>query len=222
MNCYASAPNDVWSLGVILVNLTCGRNPWKRAAPSDSTFRAYLKNPRFLRTILPLSQELDDILRSVFEIDPLKRITIRDLRNRIQRCQRFTTGPSPMCTVSPPPSENSGSSGISAHDELPPSQYFHHFHATPNGVITPPPSSPTGYPPPPAGYPQLIVPGGQMPATPPGTPPRTPVDGHKQGPYMPPSPLFNTGAPVNITWQPNHYYPQNTHLIPVPQGVQVH
>jgi serine/threonine protein kinase len=59
--CYASAPNDIWSLGVILVNLTCGRNPWKRASPEDSTFRAYLKDSKFLRTILPLSPELDSI-----------------------------------------------------------------------------------------------------------------------------------------------------------------
>lgn len=41
MSCYMSAANDVWSLGVILVNLTCGRNPWKRASMEDSTFQAY-------------------------------------------------------------------------------------------------------------------------------------------------------------------------------------
>jgi serine/threonine protein kinase len=78
--CYASAPNDIWSLGVILVNLTCGRNPWKKASPEDSTFRAYLKDSKFLRTILPLSPELDSILRLVFECDPHKRISIQKLR----------------------------------------------------------------------------------------------------------------------------------------------
>jgi serine/threonine protein kinase len=87
---YASAPNDIWSLGVILVNLTCGRNPWKRASTEDSTFRAYLKDPEFLRTILPLSPELNVILRRIFECDPLKRITIPELRGLILECQRFT------------------------------------------------------------------------------------------------------------------------------------
>jgi serine/threonine protein kinase len=107
-SCYASAPNDVWSLGVILVNLTCGRNPWKRASPSDSTFRAYLKDPRMLRTILPLSSELDFILRLIFECNPQKRIAIPELRSRIMACHRFTTGPGPI--DSPPLSEASNSS----------------------------------------------------------------------------------------------------------------
>ncbi|KAI9844758.1 MAG: hypothetical protein M1837_005291 [Sclerophora amabilis] len=88
---YLSGPNDVWSLGVILVNLTCGRNPWKRASTEDSTFRAYLKDSKFLRSILPLSGELDTILRQIFECDPMKRITIPELRERILRCPRFTT-----------------------------------------------------------------------------------------------------------------------------------
>ncbi|KAL2375427.1 RAN protein kinase [Blastomyces gilchristii SLH14081] len=87
---YASAPNDVWSLGVILVNLTCGRNPWKRASTEDSTFRAYLKDPEFLRTILPLSFELNSILRRIFECDPQKRISISELRKLIVECPRFT------------------------------------------------------------------------------------------------------------------------------------
>lgn len=103
-SCYASGPNDVWSLGVILVNLTCGRNPWKRASAEDSTFRAYLKDSKFLKSILPLSSELDAILRRVFECDPLKRITIPQLRNLIIRCPSFTTRssvlpPSPSASV---------------------------------------------------------------------------------------------------------------------------
>jgi serine/threonine protein kinase len=92
-SCYASAPNDVWSLGVILVNLTCGRNPWKRASTEDATFRAYLKDADFLRTILPVSSELNVILRRIFECDPVKRITIPELRQLILECARFTTAP---------------------------------------------------------------------------------------------------------------------------------
>ena len=88
--CYASGPNDIWSLGIILVNLTCGRNPWKRASMEDSTFRAYRNNPRFLRSILPLSVELDFILGRIFESDPRKRIQIPELRNLILGCPRFT------------------------------------------------------------------------------------------------------------------------------------
>ena len=91
--CYESAPNDVWSLGVILVNLTCGRNPWKRAEPRDETYAAYLRDPQFLRSILPLSFELNTILTRIFEPNPSKRITLEELRDAIIHCPRFTVYP---------------------------------------------------------------------------------------------------------------------------------
>jgi len=87
---------------VILVNLTCGRNPWKKASPEDSTFRAYLKDSKFLRTILPLSPELDSILSRVFECDPMKRISIQKLRELIVACPRLTTSYTTL-PPSPPP-----------------------------------------------------------------------------------------------------------------------
>lgn len=74
----------------MLVNLTCGRNPWKRASTEDSTFQAYLKDPFFLKSILPLSTEMVCILSRVFERDPTKRITIPELRQAILECPCFT------------------------------------------------------------------------------------------------------------------------------------
>ncbi|KAJ5722566.1 hypothetical protein N7488_000601 [Penicillium malachiteum] len=134
MSCYASAANDVWSLGVMLVNLTCGRNPWKRASMEDSTFRAYLKDPFFLKSILPLSTEMVCILSRVFERDPSKRITIPELRQLIVECPRFTEPPvaswvpdqipqadyyvqpqMPFIPVEPLHTQPSGSSSDSSH-----------------------------------------------------------------------------------------------------------
>jgi serine/threonine protein kinase len=44
--------NDIWSLGIILLNLATGRNPWKSATPGDPTFQAYLRDPmHFLPTV---------------------------------------------------------------------------------------------------------------------------------------------------------------------------
>lgn len=132
---YASGPNDVWSLGIILVNLTCGRNPWKRASIDDSTFRAYLKNPRFLSSILPLSPELDSILRRIFECDPRKRISIPELRNLIIRCPRFTTRSTGM-PPSPPPEPVCGQDVLFANTR----GAAMHQYATP--PYTPPASPP--------------------------------------------------------------------------------
>ena len=103
--CYASAPNDVWSLGVILVNLTCGRNPWKRASVEDATFRAYLKDSRFLSSILPISSELERILGRIFECNPSRRIALSELRELILNCHCFTARP--KLPPTPPPMDYS-------------------------------------------------------------------------------------------------------------------
>jgi serine/threonine protein kinase len=94
------APNDVWSLGVILVNLTCGRNPWKQASFQDSTYRAFARSSDFLKTILPITDELNSILGQIFNIDPEQRISLPELRKRILVCSKFTIPQG--ASVSPP------------------------------------------------------------------------------------------------------------------------
>lgn len=98
---YYCAPNDVWSLGVILVNLTCGRNPWKQASFEDSTYGAYTRTPGFLKTILPVSDELNDILSRIFDPNPERRITLPELKARILACSKFTE--QPAATLPTPP-----------------------------------------------------------------------------------------------------------------------
>lgn len=133
---YASGPNDVWSLGVILVNLTCGRNPWKRASTADATFRAYLQDPHFLSSILPLSPELDRILRRIFECNPAQRITIPELRQLILRCPRFTLRPR-----LPTPDERDFPPAFTPHAVA--GYHNHHHHHPPHSPPeTPAPSSP--------------------------------------------------------------------------------
>jgi hypothetical protein len=85
-----------------LVNLTCGRNPWKRACYDDSTFRAFMKDPNFLEKILPLTPELNFILGRIFEVDPVKRVTIPELKEMILSCDRLTTLPPVSQCYSPP------------------------------------------------------------------------------------------------------------------------
>jgi serine/threonine protein kinase len=96
----------VWSLGVILVNLTCGRNPWKQASYEDSTYRAYATSQDFLKTILPVSDELNDILGRIFNRNPDERIRLPELRARILACSRFTEQPAaPLSKLSVSPGQ---------------------------------------------------------------------------------------------------------------------
>ncbi|KAI8335817.1 kinase-like domain-containing protein [Chlamydoabsidia padenii] len=89
---YSTQQNDIWSLGVILINFATGRNPWKQANMQDPTFAAYVQKPKhFFRRILPgISDELDRILGRIFCLDPALRISLPELKFRILKCQSFT------------------------------------------------------------------------------------------------------------------------------------
>ncbi|KAL1920306.1 uncharacterized protein VTP21DRAFT_1452 [Calcarisporiella thermophila] len=88
---YASIPNDIWSLGIILINLVTGRNPWHRASPADDAYSAYLRDPDYLRSILPISVQLNEILKCIFT-SPAKRATVEQLRAMVEACPRFYDG----------------------------------------------------------------------------------------------------------------------------------
>lgn len=77
---FNSKLSDIWSLGVILLNLTCGRNPWKRANPYiDNSYRTFLQDGNFLKKIMPISTELNEFLKSLFHLSPTKRYSLFDL-----------------------------------------------------------------------------------------------------------------------------------------------
>ncbi|ODO01933.1 serine/threonine protein kinase [Cryptococcus wingfieldii CBS 7118] len=42
---YFPAPADVWSLGIVLINMLFHRNPWKDPAPGDPNFDSFLNDP---------------------------------------------------------------------------------------------------------------------------------------------------------------------------------
>ncbi|KAI7882529.1 Pkinase-domain-containing protein, partial [Lichtheimia hyalospora FSU 10163] len=89
---YSTRQNDIWSLGVILINLTAGRNPWRQATMKDQAFASYVKKPQtFFKRILPcISDELNDLLLRIFCLDPARRISLPELRLRIQFIRSFT------------------------------------------------------------------------------------------------------------------------------------
>ncbi|KAJ1737604.1 Serine/threonine protein kinase [Coemansia sp. Benny D160-2] len=86
---YAAAPNDVWALGIILINLTTGRNPWNRAHITDQLFRRYLTDKTFLCKAIRATPEFTHIIHRALDVNPLTRCTLDELRCLVQACPRF-------------------------------------------------------------------------------------------------------------------------------------
>ena len=81
-----AAASDVWSLGILLIALLFGRQPWQEANPqSDATFQAFQRNPRILKQDLfpSLSMATYRFLISVLVQHPSDRpIDIEELKQQ--------------------------------------------------------------------------------------------------------------------------------------------
>jgi hypothetical protein len=74
---------------MILITMATGRSPWRSAVYSDESFLAYLHDPDYLHTMLPLSKSAATLLRRIFVLDPQARISIADLRVEILALDTF-------------------------------------------------------------------------------------------------------------------------------------
>ncbi|KAJ1553257.1 hypothetical protein HK405_008466, partial [Cladochytrium tenue] len=100
---YSPPANDVWALGVILINLLFGKNPWFEAHKTDAIFNAYCaSNPNILRQQFNLSPQFDAVLRRAFELDPVRRCSIADLKHMVEATTVFVGTP-PQTPPPPPP-----------------------------------------------------------------------------------------------------------------------
>ncbi|KAI9230686.1 MAG: kinase-like domain-containing protein, partial [Piptocephalis tieghemiana] len=87
---YSTMPSDVWSLGMLLCNLTTGFNAWREPISTDDAFMYYARRPETgLQEILGLSDELNWILRSTFRIRPWLRVSVLALRDMVRQCMEF-------------------------------------------------------------------------------------------------------------------------------------
>ncbi|KAI8878035.1 Pkinase-domain-containing protein, partial [Backusella circina FSU 941] len=80
---YDTAASDIWSLGILLLALLYGRNPWEEATALDPSFAAYQKDPKVLGTTLfpSLSGSCASLLESVLAMNPHDRPSISQLKS---------------------------------------------------------------------------------------------------------------------------------------------
>lgn len=86
---YDTRAADVWALGVILINMTCGFMPWREALASEHDFVQFTKDPYWLETYLPISSEAIPLFEYALHPDPSKRFTLAELRDEVSRVSRF-------------------------------------------------------------------------------------------------------------------------------------
>ncbi|KAI5967103.1 SKS1 [Candida theae] len=87
-------PGDIWSLGVLFINITCSRNPWPIASfnegGNDVFVNYMLKNQKdILRSILPISNQFNKILVSIFQLNPNERVGLHQLYKAVTRYDFF-------------------------------------------------------------------------------------------------------------------------------------
>ncbi|EDK43472.1 hypothetical protein LELG_01650 [Lodderomyces elongisporus NRRL YB-4239] len=85
---------DIWSLGVLFINITCSRNPWPVASfteTNNDVFKNYIlnNNKAILSTILPISHQFNTLLNKIFVLNPNSRIDLISLYKEIIRCNFF-------------------------------------------------------------------------------------------------------------------------------------
>ena len=78
-------------MGVILTNIITGRNPWTYATTGDECFAAYIQDNDFLKNALPISEGVNNILKGIFVLNPARRLTLAELRNKILALDTFST-----------------------------------------------------------------------------------------------------------------------------------
>lgn len=89
---FPTLSGDIWSLGVLFINITCARNPWPVANINDrhEVFANYiLQNKNILQTILPILRQFNRLLNEIFNLNPNLRIPLDQLADKIVEVDFF-------------------------------------------------------------------------------------------------------------------------------------
>ncbi|SAL94926.1 hypothetical protein [Absidia glauca] len=96
---YDAAASDVWSLGILLLALLFGRNPWQEANVVDPVFAEYKRHPAMLKHHLfpDLSPALVGLLnQAVLNPDPSQRVSVAEFLKLFQTLPGLYSDLTPM------------------------------------------------------------------------------------------------------------------------------
>lgn len=88
---YSSEALDVWSLGLTLLNLLSGAQPWKSASAQDSFYTQWSIRPEraYLYQHYPISREAHDLICQALSPMPEARPTAREFRDKFVTLKRL-------------------------------------------------------------------------------------------------------------------------------------
>lgn len=90
---FPTLAGDIWSLGVLFLNITCAKNPWPCASIENNNgsnvFQSYLDDEKVLSSIFTISTNFNSILARIFKLNPNDRISLEALAYEIARCNLF-------------------------------------------------------------------------------------------------------------------------------------
>lgn len=83
---YSPEKSDVWALGVVLINLLTGRNPWEKPILTDNHYRRFTlyRNSSFFSRVFGVPKALDALLVQIFDENPESRPSVDDLLSRFE------------------------------------------------------------------------------------------------------------------------------------------
>lgn len=92
---FPTLAGDIWSLGVLFLNITSAKNPWPSASieriNGNNVFQSYLNDEKVLSSIFAISNNFNCLLVQIFKLNPNDRISLEDLAYEIGRCNFFNS-----------------------------------------------------------------------------------------------------------------------------------
>jgi len=91
VNGYSPPATDIWAIGICLLNILFGRNPFATPTPSDPLFRDFLRDQQSLFDVFPnMSQDTFSVLTHCLNMDPTRR-SLAAVRDALNTVVSFTT-----------------------------------------------------------------------------------------------------------------------------------